>query len=546
MDITPQYYFLTRVIPFTAASLVFCLILLFGLSSVFFNFIVRLVIMLLPVFVLLSALAYPLTIFKQRKYKIEEQMLLFVTRVSVVTYSSIARKNVFDILKYAEEFDELAIEVNKIYKLIDNWKISTPEACRLIARKTPSDMFADFLDRVAIAIENAEDPNAFLEAEHGLVLDEYASRYEMMLESFAVYREIYTAVLSIALFPFVMFVFIPMLIDIGMYMVMMWSLVIMIILNLGLIYGAYNTLLKEQIWNRRGITSKSQKQIMVLTIIGVGAFLILFLVLLILFYDTAPLLLLGSIAVIPLFVAGFYVMRLEAKIKRREEVFAPFLSSLGHSTETKGLEATKALDKLRNHDFGDLTKTINDLYLRLKTRIDSELSWEYFGTETDSEMISKFAKFYVEGAKQGGNPKDITNVITKTFTKLKALRNRRFWGSSFFVFFSYFIIFNTAFVCYAAYLILKLLVSLMLEVDPSSDTLGRFHNVSFLSPNIDLPFIHGILIAIIITNIIGGVVISRVTSGGHKSVSMLHVAGYTWTAFFGYIVSYFFFFYFFN
>jgi len=473
-------------------------------------------------------------------------MLLFITRVSVVTYSSIARKNVFDLLKYAEEFDELAIEVNKIFKLIDNWKISTPEACRLIARQTPSDMFADFLDRVAIAIENAEDPNAFLEAEHDLVLDEYASRYEMMLERFAVYREIYTAILSIALFPFVMFVFIPMLIDIGTYMMMMFALVFMIIFNLALVYAAHNTLLKEQIWNRRGITSKSQRQILVLTMIGVGAFAILFVILLILFYDTAPFLLLGSIAVIPLFITGFLVMRMELSIKRREEVFAPFMSSLGHSTETKGLEATKALDKLRHHDFGTLTKNINDLYLRLKTRIDSELSWEYFGSETDSEMISKFAKFYVEGAKQGGNPTAITNVVTKTFTRLKALRKKRYWGSSFFVFFSYFIIFNTAFVGYAAYLILKLLVELLMEVDPTSETLGQFHNVAFLSPNIDLPFIHGILIAIIITNIIGAVVISRITSGGHKSISMMHIAGYTWAAYIGYVISFFMFYYFFD
>jgi flagellar protein FlaJ len=500
---------------------------------------VRLVIGLVPVFVLLSGLAYPLTIYQQRKYKIEEQMLLFITRVSVVTYSSIARKNVFDILKYAEEFDELAIEVNKIYKLIDNWKISTPEACRLIARKTPSDMFADFLDRVAIAIENAEDPNAFLEAEHELVLDEYASRYDMMLERFEVYREVYAALLSIALFPFVMFVFIPMLMDVGTYMLMLWAVVLMIMINLLMVYGAYNTLLKEQIWHKGGIPTKSKKLVLILTLIGVSAFIVLLTILLILFLDTIPILLLGSIAVIPLFVTGFYIMRLEERIKRREDVFAPFMSSLGHSTETKGLEATKALDKLRHHDFGDLTKNINDLFLRLKTRIDSELSWEYFGSETDSEMISNFAKFYVEGAKQGGNPKNIANVITKTFTRLKALRKRRYWGSSFFVFISYFIVFNTAFVGYAAYLILRLLVSLMLEVDPTTETLGRFHSVSFLNPNIDLPFIHGILIAIIIVNIIGAVVISRITSGGHKSVSMMHIAGYTWASYFGYVGAYF-------
>jgi flagellar protein FlaJ len=280
--------------------------------------------------------------------------------------------------------------------------------------------------------------------------------------------------------------------------------------------------------------------------IGVGGFLILFGILLILFYDNLPFLLIGSISVIPLFVTGIIITRMEGNIKRREEVFAPFMSSLGHSTETKGLEATKALDKLRHHDFGSLTKNINDLYLRLKTRIDSELSWDYFGTETDSEMISKFAKFYVEGAKQGGNPTSITNVITKTFTRLKALRKRRFWGSSFFVFLSYFIVYNSAFVGYAAYLILKMLVDLLLEVDPTSETLSRFHNVAFLSPNIDLPFVHGILIAIIITNIIGAVVISRITSGGHKSISMLHIAGYTWVAYFGYACAYFLFFYFFD
>jgi flagellar protein FlaJ len=407
-------------------------------------------------------------------------------------------------------------------------------------------MFADFLDRVAIAIENAEDPNSFLEAEHDLVLEEYASRYEMMLERFAVYREIYTALLSIALFPFVIFVFIPILMDMGTYLLMLFSIAIIIMINLALVYGANNIILKDRIWHKGKIPTMERRQLMVLTLVGCGVFVVLMVILLIILWNVLPFLLIASIAVIPLFVAGIWIMRLEGKIIRREEVFAPFMSSLGHSTETKGLEATKALDKLRHHDFGDLTPNVNDLYLRLKTRIDSELSWEYFGTETNSEMISKFSKLYVEGAKQGGNPKNITNVITKTFTRLKSLRKKKMWGSSFFLIMSYFIVFITSFVGYAAYHILKLLKSLIEEVNPTTEAVERFQQVAILNPNIDITFVHGIIIAIIITNVIGAVWISRVTSGGSKASAMLHVAIYTWLSYLGYLISFFLFYYFFD
>jgi len=545
MDVTPQYYFLTRVLPITFVSLVLCLLTLFIFSDIFSRFYIRVILLLVPVFVLISTVVYPLTIFQQRKFKIEAQMLMFITRVSIVTYSSIARKNVFDIMKYAEDFDELAIEVNKIYKLIDNWKISTPEACRMIARQTPSDMFADFLDRVAIAIENAENPNSFLETEHDHVLEEYASRYEMMLERFALYREIYTAILSIGLFPFVLFAFIPMLMNMGTFMLMLFSIFMIVICNIILIYIARNILFREKVWNTTGLPTKDYRIIQVMSIIGVSLFVVVALILFLTLYDSWAPLVIVSFAVFPLFIVGAYALYLEEKIKRREEVFAPFMSSLGHSTETKGLEATKALDKLRHHDFGALTVNINDLFLRLKTRIDSELSWEYFGNETNSEMITKFAKFYVEGAKQGGNPTKITNVISKTFIRLKALRKKRYWGSSFFVILSYVIIFISSFVGYQAYFILKMLVDLVEGINPTNEAVTRFQSVAILNPDINLSFVHGVLLAIVVTNIIGATVISRITSGGHMAISLIHLAIYTWVALLGYALAWGLFYYFF-
>lgn len=537
MDVTPKYYIVTRVVPISIAGMIFFWGVLLGLfNNVFHFWVFQVILVAFPLFIALAALAYPLAIYQQRKRKIEEQMLLFITRVSVVTVSSVSRKNVFDILKYADEFDELAIEINKIFKLIDNWKISTPEACRMIARQSPSDMFSDFLDRVAIAIENAQDTTDFLNNEHELVLKDYEIKYELMLEKFAFYREVYIVFMAILLFPFVLFTVMPLIVPVSTTFLMMVTVSLFIFVNILMIFGLNNLLLSERIWHDSGIPTKPEKNIRLYMIIGLAGSFVLGLILFLVFPSAYPFLIL-SIAVIPMFVAGVLIQREQDKVNRRNNVYVPFMSSLGHSTETKGLESTAALNKLRHHDFGDLTKNIDDLYSRLKTRIDSELSWEYFAAETQSELIAKFSKFYVEGAKQGANTKRISNIITSTFTKLKGLRNKREYGSTFFKMFAIVMVTLTTLVGTMALAILDIMLKVMENIDFSEESITRFNSVAILDPSIDTGFMFGALVVIILVNAVGATIIMSISSGGHRGIALKDFAQFMWASYAGFLIT---------
>jgi flagellar protein FlaJ len=278
------------------------------------------------------------------------------------------------------------------------------------------------------------------------------------------------------------------------------------------------------------MVTKMDKRARIAIVIGMVASTLLAAILGISLYRFLPPLFIASFAVIPMFFSGLYIQLQENKIKRKDDVYAAFVSSLGHSSETKSLEASKALDKLRHHDFGDLTKNINDLYTRLKTRIDSELSWKYFGSETGSNLISRFSHFYVEGAKQGGNGKQIANIISMTFTKMKSLRKMRYFSSESFTAIASFLVFMTAFVGYMSYFIMEKLLNIAKDIGTTNDELQQFEQVAMFNPNVSLDAFQAVVLLSLLINVVSAAAISRFTSGGHKGVSLMHIAFFTWVS----------------
>ena len=99
---------------------------------------------------------------------------------------------------------------------------------------------------------------------------------------------------------------------------------------------------REAIWHQTDMVTKMDRNARTAIIAGLASSGLLAIVLGITLYGLLPPLFIASFAVIPMFFAGLYIQIQENKIKRKDDVYAAFISSLGHSAETKSLEASNS------------------------------------------------------------------------------------------------------------------------------------------------------------------------------------------------------------
>ncbi len=499
------------------------------------------IIPVIPLFVLFTTAVYPVVMYQRRKAKIDEELFLFITRVGVISIAMVKRQTLFALMEeQSKDYGELAKEVDKIHSLISNWKLATPEACRIVARETPSEIFADFLDRLAFAIETSENPRDFFRDEQEIVIKEYRTTYESVMSSLELWREMFVAVQVVAAFVVTLIVVLALLSTIDIQMFFTISIVAYALFEIALAFNLYTSMPHERIWHSHQVVTPNDKKLWVSFFIALAATLLLSIVigslLLLDIFSINPLFYLAAVST-PLMVPGLYARYLEELIKKREMTFAAFLRTLGHSAHTKGIEAVKALEKLRRHDFGALTGNIRDLYARLVTRIDSEVSWNMFGAETQSDMISKFCKMYVEGARLGANTKEISSLISDNFTRILSARKMRYLSSKVMNLMLGVLVFSLSFTAFLVYLIEGAIINKISELNLTDTEVQEFAKYLTVQDSLDSSILLGVLLTIIFIHIATSIVISRIYSGGHRLIACWHVSLYLYLAVAGYIVA---------
>jgi flagellar protein FlaJ len=72
-----------------------------------------------------------------------------------------------------------------------------------------------------------------------------------------------------------------------------------------------------------------------------------------------------------------------------------------------------------------LDDSIDRLERRLSTRIDSDRAWDYFNADTNSAVISRYTRIYIEGSQSSGQPARTAEMVSRTVGSLLSLRRRR-------------------------------------------------------------------------------------------------------------------------
>jgi len=392
-----------------------------------------------------AAIAFPLLEVQRSATLIEAEMHMFITRMGILSIGEVAAQSIFDILKQMRDYGELASEVQRIETLVDKWHTSLPEAARIVAHQSPSPLWSDFLDRMAFSIEAGQPIDDFMRAEQETIAEQYNTLYDTRLELVDALKEIYVSLVTAGLFGLVIAGIHLVLFEVGssddtpievasrLRFLLLASLMFLFI-QIGAVFAFRATIPKDLTFARDELDTPFRINFLrslILSSVVTLALVILATLTLIWVWDdlTSQWDKYGLLFIVlpfsPLLIPAAMVRREENQIQRRDETYPDFIRALGGTAQARSAEPSATIKALRGIDFGMLDNSIDRLEKRLSTRIDSDRAWDYFTADTNSAVISRYTRIYLEGAQSSGKPAETAEMVSRSVGNLLSLRNRR-------------------------------------------------------------------------------------------------------------------------
>ena len=404
-----------------------------------------LMMILLPVMAALAAIAFPILEVQRSATLIEREMHMFITRMGILSLGEVGASSIFNILKQMSDYGELANEVQRIETLVDKWHTSLPEASRIVAQQSPSPLWADFLARMAFSIEAGQPIDAFMRSEQETVSEQYSTLYDTRLESVDIMKEIYVSLVSAGLFGLIIAGIHLVLFEVGtggdtpievasrIRFLLLASMLFMFV-QIGAVFAFRATIPKDNTFARDELETPFRLNFNRTLLLALSITIALLMVTAAsIFYAWEGIsqewdkygLLLIALPLSPMLIPTFLVGREEKNILRRDETYPDFIRALGGTAQARSAEPSATIKALRGIDFGALDSSIDRLEKRLSTRIDSDRAWDYFNSDTNSAVISRYTRIYIEGSQSSGKPAATADLVSRSVGNLLSLRHRR-------------------------------------------------------------------------------------------------------------------------
>ena len=392
-----------------------------------------------------AAIAFPLLEVQRSATLIEAEMHMFITRMGILSIGEVGAQSIFDILKQMRDYGELASEVQRIETLVDKWHTSLPEAARIVAHQSPSPLWSDFLDRMAFSIEAGQPIDDFMRSEQETIAEQYNTLYDTRLESVDTLKEIYVSLVTAGLFGLVIAGIHLVLFEVGssddtpievasrLRFLLLASLMFLFI-QVGAVFAFRATIPKDLTFARDELDTPFRinflRSLIISSVVTLALVILATLTLIWVWDDLTSQwdkygLLFIVLPFSPLLIPAAMVRREENQIQRRDETYPDFIRALGGTAQARSAEPSATIKALRGIDFGMLDNSIDRLEKRLSTRIDSDRAWDYFTADTNSAVISRYTRIYLEGAQSSGKPAETAEMVSRSVGNLLSLRNRR-------------------------------------------------------------------------------------------------------------------------
>lgn len=521
LDMPLTKYFTRYALPLIIFGIGVTAALVYFMPALAAHPIFRWVFVAIPVISAIAAILLPLLLGEQKKIQIERNMHLFLIRMSVLATSKLPRKKMLEILSEVKEYEALSIEIEKIYKLMEFWNMGLADAARTVARRTPSPMLADFLDRLAHSSDAGEDLEEFLAKEREVAMSTYVNRYETALKDLDLLVEIFVAILIALMFILVFVALLPVFIDVSISLLLPAVALIFILIESGVVYMVKNILPSDPLWHNmkeKTQTDRALARILPITYaacVGLAIFS---------FFIGFPLVAVVALVVTPLIYPGMMIRGEERMIRARDENYDAFIRAVGGYAASSGAAVTEGVGRLSKHDFGMLTNSVEVLFKRLLTRIDQIRAWNLFAAETGSNLISKFTEMYVVGIAVGGKVDKVINIISDNFVKLMNVRRKRYQSADNMLGTLYGLSIGITFTLFAVLSLMQLLNDMNDQFAISETTIA----LPIALQSFDVTLAEGIFLGIAMVHSLISANIVTFAGGSHKHSFYINFAIITW------------------
>jgi len=382
---------------------------------------------------ILLGIFYPFISWKNKEADINGKMHFFITHLRVLAISDLSLKDIINVLGGNKAYKSLGEELRKISVLTEQWRVSVSKSFRFISERTPSKLLRDFLDRFSQSLDSGVEHREFIENEQDAVLQEYKTMYEASNENILIISEVYVSLLIAIIFVMCLGIVLPMVMgsqDMNSFIYL--ASFMLIVAEVLLLYLLRSMVPPDEMWHCTGEKGKIEFTLMRLFKISLTASVALGVVFTVLKYflfvsilKPVPYEILIASALTPLFIPGQKALREEGHMMRKERNFMGFLPALGSISAMRGGRINDSMYYLSEKDYGILTRHIRDLYRRLRTRIDDDAAWEWFGVDTGSNYIQRSSEMFRQATTTAANPRIVSRMITENIRKIRDLRIKK-------------------------------------------------------------------------------------------------------------------------
>ncbi len=533
LDISKRQYVGYVLVP---AAVVF-LLTIAGAFLLPLPFAARVPIPMFGVLTLVSAVIYPKIYLSSVENRIDNQLHLVMTHMTVLSTTNIDRMEVFRTLAKEEEYGAAAEEIGRVVSLVDTWNQSLDDACRRRAKEVPSDAMADFFDRLGYTLGAGQSLEDFLVSEQDVMLAKYETLYESSLSNLEVMKDLYMSMILSMTFALVFAIVLPILTGNDPTATVAAVIVLFVFVQLGFYAMIRATSPYDPIWYHP--EERAPGDLKLWASLGIGGGLSFLLIGftaagmfgygpglpgLLWFLDDVRLPLYLAVPISPLFITGVILRSEEQAISARDREFPSFVRALGATESAKQSTTTDVLTTLRDKDFGALSPAITRLYRRLNMRISTEGAWRAFTRDTRSYLIQKFSEMYLVGRRMGGDPKQLGELISKNMNAVNQLREQRRQAAVTFIGLLYGITAAATFAFFIGLEIVAILAQLTADFELDQMDIGQI-----VYPGAyDIPLIEYLLLTVVLFNAALSSQMIRKIDGGNPANGYIHFVLLTW------------------
>ena len=384
----------------------------------------------IPIFL---GIFYPYVSWKNKESDINGKMHFFITHLRVLSISDLTLRDIIDVLGGNKAYGSLGEELRKISVLSTQWRAPLAKSFRFISTRTPSKILMDFLDRFSQSLDSGVEHREFIENEQDAVLEEYKTMYESSNENITILNEVYVSLLIAIIFVMSLGIVLPMIMgtqDMNTFIYI--SSFLLITAEGMLLYLLRAIVPADEIWHLTGEKGESEmmlyKLFRISFVASIGLGVALFFAkyeLNIPIFQEIPFEIIVAVSLTPLIIPGAKTIIEEENISRKERNYMGFLPSLGSISAMRGGKINDSVYYLSKKDYGILTKHIVDLYRRLRTRINDDAAWEWFGIDTGSNYIQRACEMFRQSTAAAANPRTVSQMITENIRKIRDLRIKK-------------------------------------------------------------------------------------------------------------------------